>query len=381
MIKLVIYSLLLPLWFSTFHIPGSHSDKAVVRAVLFYSSSCGHCYYVITEVLPPLSERFGEQLQIVGIDTSQQGGQVLFRAALEKFGVEVAYIPFLVVGENYLVGSADIPEKFPGLIEQYLAQGGVDWPDIPGLVEALSYAQTAVSPAASPTAPAPTLQPTSMPASSTITQPGSKTTPTIIPGLFEEDVKKSGLSEKLALDPLGNTFSIIVLIAMVLSVLAVGLFSQRIPAWSLTHAWNWLIPILCLIGLGVAGYLAHVETTRVQAVCGPVGDCNTVQQSEYARLFGLVPIGILGVAGYVTILVAWFMGRFASQRLAAFASLTLLGLTTFGLLFSIYLTFLEPFVIGATCAWCLTSAILMTALFWLSLAPGRWAFSYLMGRK
>jgi uncharacterized membrane protein len=33
-------------------------------------------------------------------------------------------------------------------------------------------------------------------------------------------------------------------------------------------------------------------------------------------------------------------------------------------LFSIYLTFLEPFVIGATCAWCLTSALIMTLLLW-----------------
>jgi len=32
----------------------------------------------------------------------------------------------------------------------------------------------------------------------------------------------------------------------------------------------------------------------------------------------------------------------------------------FGVLFTIYLTFLEPFVIGATCMWCITSAILMT---------------------
>ena len=33
-----------------------------------------------------------------------------------------------------------------------------------------------------------------------------------------------------------------------------------------------------------------------------------------------------------------------------------------GTLFSIYLTFLEPFVIGAVCAWCLTSAVVMTLL-------------------
>ena len=40
----------------------------------------------------------------------------------------------------------------------------------------------------------------------------------------------------------------------------------------------------------------------------------------------------------------------------------------FGTAFSIYLTFLEPFVIGATRAWCLTSAMVITALFWL-IAP------------
>jgi uncharacterized membrane protein len=86
----------------------------------------------------------------------------------------------------------------------------------------------------------------------------------------------------------------------------------------------------------------------------------------------------LGLAGYVMILLAWAIGHFASQRLAAYASLALLGLTAFGLLFSIYLTFIEPFVIGATCAWCLTSAILMMVLFWLNLAPAREALSYLL---
>jgi uncharacterized membrane protein len=121
----------------------------------------------------------------------------------------------------------------------------------------------------------------------------------------------------------------------------------------------------------VAGYLAYVETANVEAVCGPVGDCNTVQQSEYARLFGLLPIGILGLFGYSLILVAWLARRYASGRIAVYASLALMMMSAGGLLFSIYLTFLEPFVIGATCAWCLTSAILMTALFWLSLAPGQ----------
>jgi uncharacterized membrane protein len=35
-------------------------------------------------------------------------------------------------------------------------------------------------------------------------------------------------------------------------------------------------------------------------------------------------------------------------------------------IFSIYLTYLEPFVIGAVCAWCLTSSVVMTLLMLLS---------------
>jgi uncharacterized membrane protein len=127
-------------------------------------------------------------------------------------------------------------------------------------------------------------------------------------------------------------------------------------------AWQtWAIPIIALIGLGVASYLAYVETTQVQAVCGPIGDCNTVQQSEYARLFGLIPIGVLGVVGYVAILLAWLIHRISDGRISHLALLALFAITL-GTLFSIYLTFLEPFVIGAACAWCLSSAIAMAVL-------------------
>ncbi len=46
----------------------------------------------------------------------------------------------------------------------------------------------------------------------------------------------------------------------------------------------------------------------------------------------------------------------------AFVLALLLGLYLFGTVFSIYLTFLEPFVTGATCAWCLTSAMMILIL-------------------
>jgi uncharacterized membrane protein/thiol-disulfide isomerase/thioredoxin len=331
--------------------------------VLFYSPTCGHCEYVINNTLIPLIEQYGDQLSIIGINDTLSSGQILFRAALQYFGLETSGVPFLVIGDTYLVGSIDIPQQFPGLIEKYLAQGGVDWPAIPGLAETLAAAQSSETAAPTATASTPTA--------------ASAIAPTPTPGLQLTSEIHSTLGARFATDWVGNSLAVIVLAGMLVSIVGTGLAWQAKPVRRKGNppaAWRWLIPLLCLAGIGVAGYLSYVETAQVEAVCGPVGDCNTVQQSEYTRLFGILPIGILGVLGFISILVAWAGAYFGKGRLAAYASLALLGLTAFGVLFSIYLTFLEPFVIGATCTWCLTSAIIMTALLWLSLIPAKNAY-------
>ena len=126
---------------------------------------------------------------------------------------------------------------------------------------------------------------------------------------------------------------------------------------------------MVLIGTAVALYMGYVEITRTEAVCGPVGDCNTVQQSSYAYLFGVIPIGAFGVLGYVVIGLIWLMRSYGPVAWRKLSTLALWLLALFGVLFSIYLTFLEPFVIGASCAWCLTSAVVMTLLLWATTAP------------
>jgi uncharacterized membrane protein/thiol-disulfide isomerase/thioredoxin len=348
--------------------------NTVVHAVLFYSPTCGHCQYVITEALPPIFEKYGAKLSMVGIDISQSGGHTLFLNTLKYFNIEQGGVPFLVVGDTYLVGSLDIPEQFPGLIEQYLVKGGVDWPTIPGIAEALIAPQPTPVPSTSPLA---TQTSTRLVAGiSTATPTSVAPTSTLTPGVLWSGSHTLSVKAAFANDPLGNFLATVVLVGMILCFVAAMLSFRHTPDTALAHPWNIAIPILCIIGLGVAGYLAYVETTQVEAICGPVGDCNTVQQSEYAQLFGILPIGILGMAGYVMILLAWVIKRFTNQRKAAYASLAILGMSVFGVLFSIYLTFLEPFVIGATCAWCLTSSVIMTALMWLSIAPGRRAFTF-----
>ncbi len=85
------------------------TSSPVVRAVLFYSPTCGHCQYVIMETLPPLFDRYGNQLQMIGIDVAQADGQALFITVIQMFNLDRGPVPFLVVGDTYLTGSVDIP--------------------------------------------------------------------------------------------------------------------------------------------------------------------------------------------------------------------------------------------------------------------------------
>jgi uncharacterized membrane protein len=180
-------------------------------------------------------------------------------------------------------------------------------------------------------------------------------------------VRRPTMAENFRRDPAGNTLSVLVLIGMIASLLALPTLSRsRATKRTLGVA----IPVIALIGVMVATYLTYIETTQTTAVCGPVGDCNTVQQSKYAVLFGVIPVGLLGLVGYIVMIGAWFAARLRSDGLADWAKLSLLVLAVGGTVFSIYLTFLEPFVIGATCMWCLTSAVTMTLIMLLSVGPG-----------
>lgn len=351
----------------------AQQNLPVVRAILFYSPTCPHCQQVINETLLPMMEQYGQQLQIIGLDVTQQNGQTLFLSALQKFNLQQGGVPFLVVDDTYLIGSLDIPEKFPGLVESYLTQGGVDWPDIPGLSEAIAQTTQADAATAAASTQTETLQttPEPAPASSTVTAPIAT------PGLTAHDVQTSNWQENFSRDPIGNTIAVIVLVLMLASIVSTIFIFRKTHNLSLKSNWAWVIPGLCVIGIGVAGYLAYVETSQVTAVCGPVGDCNTVQQSEYARLFGILPIGVLGLLGYVAISISWILARYTRGWHADMASISLFATIVFGTLFSAYLTFLEPFVIGATCAWCLTSAILMTVLMLLSAGPAKTSLSKL----
>jgi uncharacterized membrane protein len=238
-----------------------------------------------------------------------------------------------------------------------LEAGGIDWPVLPGFEDLLPTENPTPEITIAPTGDS---LPTEVPrVEESPTTPSSTKTPENALDQQENDILNN-----FRRDIYGNSASVVVLAGMILCLTAVP-FRFRDAEKKQKPRSHMLIPVLSLIGLAVAGYLTYVEMTNTLAICGPVGDCNTVQQSPYAVLFGILPVGLLGLVGYTSIMFFWALQLQRSQ-VGRIARIGLWVLSLIGILVSIYLTFLEPFVIGATCAWCLSSAVIMTSIFWIS---------------
>ena len=113
--------------------------------------------------------------------------------------------------------------------------------------------------------------------------------------------------------------------------------------------------VLSLLGIAVAGYLTYVHYAGIEPVCQLSGGCEKVQTSEWADIAG-IPVALLGLIGYVAILLSLLFLRGDVRKFVAAA------LSVSGFLFSMYLQYRSVFSIEATCQWCLASAVIMTGL-------------------
>lgn len=126
------------------------------------------------------------------------------------------------------------------------------------------------------------------------------------------------------------------------------------------------------LALGVAGagglvsfYLTWLHYSGTYALCLGSGGCETVQSSRYAELGG-IPVALLGLVFFLLAagLVAQRARSHGERRERA--ALALFGLTLSGVVFAGYLTWLELFLIGAVCPWCVSVALCVVALFALA---------------
>jgi uncharacterized membrane protein len=113
------------------------------------------------------------------------------------------------------------------------------------------------------------------------------------------------------------------------------------------------VAVLALAGAAIAAYLTYARYVDATIACS-TGGCETVQESEYAEILGL-PVAVVGLGGYLAILAT---ALFACERARVVGAAIALS----GLVFSVYLVFVQILAIGAVCQWCLASDVVMALL-------------------
>lgn len=131
-----------------------------------------------------------------------------------------------------------------------------------------------------------------------------------------------------------------------------------------------LIQLLSIPGMLLAFYLYlfHEGVLIVGCEVGSWWDCGQVSGpgAPYASI-GPVPVAFIGLTGYAVIFMLTWLQDWDFPLMDYLPEL-LVAVTGFALLFSLGLTALEFFVIGAFCQYCVVSAVLVVILFGLSVS-------------
>ena len=137
-------------------------------------------------------------------------------------------------------------------------------------------------------------------------------------------------------------------------------------------SWPYLIAALVsLIGLGDAIYLTVQDLTGQSLRCTIVSGCNEVLSSPYAHI-GSFPLAALGAVAYFTVFSLSILAAFRYPLAKSLLAILLAGMFAA----TLWLLYLQAFVIHHFCQYCLLSAAvttILTAIVWGSLIVKRHA--------
>lgn len=127
--------------------------------------------------------------------------------------------------------------------------------------------------------------------------------------------------------------------------------------------WPFVGAVFALLGIADSVYLTVHHYTAVPVPCSLTGGCETVLTSAYAEVAG-IPIAAFGALGYFV--------AFSLAILAAFGNRAMwfvFGIqATIMAAVSLYLIYVQAFVLNAFCQFCLVSAATSICLFLIFLA-------------
>lgn len=123
------------------------------------------------------------------------------------------------------------------------------------------------------------------------------------------------------------------------------------------NIWKYL-KILSAIGIILAIYLFYNFLTKPaieSCYINSIVNCDAVTKGPLSTLFG-IPVSLIGLTGYVVILLSSFLKK---------SKLTLF-MATFGMVFCLYITIQEVFILKVICPVCLLCQLDMLTVFLLA---------------
>ena len=120
-----------------------------------------------------------------------------------------------------------------------------------------------------------------------------------------------------------------------------------------------VIAVLAAAGIVVSSVsLQHHFAKSKTEYCdlGESFDCDIVNRSAYSSV-GPIPVALIGILGYVALAGLSTVGRKRSD-----APKLLLGGASAGLVFALYLTYVEARILGVWCILCLSSLALIASI-------------------
>jgi uncharacterized membrane protein len=127
------------------------------------------------------------------------------------------------------------------------------------------------------------------------------------------------------------------------------------------------IAALALIGAFVALYLTMYKMGAIGHLACGLGGCARVNPSKWA-VFAGAPVAAWGLAFYIATFVVALVGTSPALAQRREISYLLAAMSFVGVAFSAWLTYLELYVIEAICKYCVTSAVIVTAIFLVAVA-------------
>jgi uncharacterized membrane protein len=131
----------------------------------------------------------------------------------------------------------------------------------------------------------------------------------------------------------------------------------------------YLISGLIILGAANAAYLywQHYQFRKNnrQMVCPVGGKCEEVVDSKYGKTMG-ISNDLLGIIYYIGLTLILSVHFYVPGWSLAMANLAILAIS-FSFLFTLYLLFIQVFILKKWCFWCLISAAINIVIFVIGL--------------